>query len=57
MRDFLFNLLLLLGLVFFLYIIAPDMMKQVTQLFGGLGLLPIIIVLVLLSAIPKRRRK
>lgn len=57
MRDFLFNLFVLLvfGLVFFL--LFPDISKGILQVYNGLGILPIFLLMVVLAALPRRKRR
>lgn len=57
MRNFLFNLALLAVIAIVLYILAPDMMRQVLGIYDGLGILPLVIVMVLLAALPSRARR
>ena len=55
LKDFLINLAFLALIMIGLFIAAPDMMRQVVDLLGGLfG--PILILIVLVRALPKRRR-
>jgi hypothetical protein len=55
LKDFLRNLVILIGIGVVLYIIFPDMMKQVFQLYGMLfG--PIAILLVIVAALPRKKR-
>jgi hypothetical protein len=57
MKDFLFNLAILtvIGIVFFA--LFPDIMRQVLGLYDGPGILPVIVILVILAALPKRKRR
>jgi len=57
MRDFLRNLALLAGLAILLFIVAPDIMRQILGIYNGLGILPIVAVLILLAALPRRTRR
>lgn len=57
MKDFLRNLGILLVLAIIVFALFPDIMSQVFGLFGGLGILPVFIIMVVLSAIPKKRRR
>ena len=55
-KDFLRNLGLLIIIGVVLYFIAPKMMSQVIQLYGALfG--PVAILLVIVFALPRRRRR
>ena len=55
LKDLLRNLAFLIAIGIVLYIIAPDMMKQVFQLYGMLfG--PIAILLVIVAAVPRKKR-
>jgi hypothetical protein len=55
LKGFLRNLgvLLIIGLV--LFVLFPDMMKQVFQLYGEL-LGPVAIIVVIVAAIPRKKR-
>jgi tetratricopeptide (TPR) repeat protein len=54
LKDLLRNLAILIAIGIVLYIIAPDMMKQVFQLYGMLfG--PIAILLVIVAALPRKK--
>jgi hypothetical protein len=57
MRDFLLNLagLVLIGLVLFL--LFPDISKGILQVYNGLGILPIFLLMVVLAALPRRKRR
>ena len=55
-RVFLRNFAVLCGLMLLLFIIMPDMMKQIFSLYNGLGILPIFIIMLIISAMPKRKR-
>jgi len=57
MGNFLRNLALLAVLGAILFIVAPDMMRQVLGLYNGLRILPIFILLVILAALPRRNRR
>lgn len=57
MKDFLRNLGILLVLVIIVFALFPDIMSQVFGLFNGLGILPFFIIMVVLSALPKKRRR
>ena len=57
MRSFLQNLALLAGLVLLLFIVFPDIMKQVIGIYNGLGILPIVILAIILAALPRKRRR
>ena len=57
MGNFLRNLALLIVLGIILFVVAPSMMKQVVGVYNGLGILPIIIILVVLAALPRRNRR
>jgi hypothetical protein len=57
MRNFLINLTILVVIAIVLFIMFPDIMRQVVGLYNGLGILPIIILLVILSALPRRKRR
>lgn len=55
LKDFLRNLAILVIIGIFLLIAAPDMMRQVFELLGALfG--PILILLVVVAALPRKRR-
>jgi len=55
LKGFLRNLgaLLIIGLVFF--VLFPDIMKQVFQLYGAL-LGPFIVLILIAAALPRKRR-
>jgi hypothetical protein len=57
MRNFLINLALLglIGVV--LYFIAPDMMREILGVYNGLGIIPVMMILVILAALPRKRRR
>jgi hypothetical protein len=62
MRNFLRNLALLAILAIALFLVAPDTVKGVLGIYNGLGLLPIVAIMVILAALPRkplgrRRRK
>ncbi len=57
MKAFLFNLALLAALCIFLYVINPGLMKQVFELYNGLGILGLFILMVLISALPRSPRR
>ena len=56
MGNFLRNLAFLVGVGVVLFIVAPDAMKGVFQVYNGLGILPIFILLVVIAALPSRKR-
>jgi hypothetical protein len=56
MRNFLRNLALLAVLAIALFLVAPDTMKGVLRIYNGLGLLPIIAILVIPAALPRKSR-
>jgi len=55
--DFLFNLAILAVISIVLFALFPDIMRQVLGLYDGLGILPVMVILVILAALPKRRRR
>jgi asparagine N-glycosylation enzyme membrane subunit Stt3 len=57
MKDFLRNLgiLIIIGVVFF--VLFPEIMRGILGLYDGLGILPIFILLIIVSALPKRKRR
>ncbi len=57
MGNFLRNQALLAVLVVILFIVVPDIMKQVFGLYNGLGILPIFIILVIIAALPRKDRQ
>ncbi len=57
MRDFLRNLAILAVIFIGFMILFPDMINQVSGLMGGLGILPFFIIMVIISAIPRRKRR
>jgi len=55
LKDLLRNLAILVGLLIVIFMISPDIMRQVFELFGGLfG--PLAIVALIVFALPRRRR-
>jgi len=55
LKKLLINLIFLVGLGVFLFIMYPDIMKQVFELYGALfG--PIAILFVIVAALPRKRR-
>jgi hypothetical protein len=57
MKDFLFNLAVLTVIGIVLFVLFPDIMRQVLGLYDGLGILPVMVILVILAALPKRKRR
>jgi hypothetical protein len=57
MRNFLINLAILAVIAIALFVMFPDILRQVVGLYDGLGILPIVILLVILSALPRRKRR
>ena len=57
MRSFLQNLAFLAVLLLFLFIVFPDLMKQVFGIYNGLGILPIVILVIIVAALPRKRRR
>ncbi len=57
MRGFLRNLAILVGIFIVFMILFPSVMNQVGDLMGGLGILPFFIIMVIVSALPKRKRR
>ena len=57
MRSFFQNLALLVALLILVFIVAPDTMKQVIGIYNGLGILPIVILLIIMRALPRKRRR
>jgi asparagine N-glycosylation enzyme membrane subunit Stt3 len=57
MKDFLRNLgiLIIIGVVFF--VLFPEIMRGILGLYDGLGILPIFILLIIVSALPRRKRR
>ena len=56
LKGFLRNLGLLLIIGMILFILFPDMMKQIFQLYGAL-LGPIAIIVVIVAALPRKKRR
>jgi hypothetical protein len=55
LKDFLRNLGLLLVIGLILYVLFPYMMRQVFQLYGALfG--PVVILIIIVAALPRKRR-
>lgn len=57
MLNFVRNLALLGFLGIILFSAAPDVMRQVVGIFGGLGILPVVFILVLMAALPRKGRR
>ena len=57
MLNFLINLALLAILAFAMFLFFPDIMKGVLGLYNGLGILPAVVVLVILAALPRKSRR
>jgi hypothetical protein len=57
MRDFLFNLTILAVLGLAIFIAFPSVMKQIFGVYQGLGILPIFIIAVIISALPRRSKR
>jgi len=57
LKGFLTNLLIIAAIGVVLFIVAPDMMKQVFQLYGGLFGPIVIVLLIIVAALPRRRRR
>jgi uncharacterized membrane protein (DUF106 family) len=56
LKQLMINLALLVGLGIFLYVLYPDMMKGVFDVYGQLfG--PVAVVMLLVFALPKRKGK
>ena len=57
MKNFLINLGILIGLGLIIFILYPDIVKQIFGLYNGLGILPVFILMVILAALPRRKRR
>jgi hypothetical protein len=57
MKTFIRNLAILNGFIILLFILFPDIMKGVGMVYNGLGILPIVILLIIITAIPMRSRR
>lgn len=57
MREFIRNLALLAVIAIALMVIFPDTVQQILGVYNGLGILPVIIILVILAAIPRRSQR
>lgn len=57
LKNLLINIGILLAIGVVLYLVAPDVMRQVFQLFKGIYGPAIIILLVVVAALPRRRRR
>jgi len=55
LKSFLINLGLLLIIGLILFILYPDMIKQIIQLYGAL-LGPVAIIVVIVAALPRKKR-
>lgn len=56
MKDFLFNLAVLIGFAIVFVIAFPSITRGVLQVYNGLGILPIFIIMVILAALPRKSR-
>lgn len=56
MRRFLINLAVLLLIVVALFMMFPSQIRQVIEIYGGLGILPFFIIILIIAALPRRRR-
>lgn len=55
-KDFLRNLLILIGIGIILYLISPSIMGDIFRLYGAIfG--PIAIILLIVAALPRKRRR
>ena len=57
MKNFLINLGILLGLGLIIFILFPDIVKQIFGLYNGLGILPVFILMVIFAALPRKKRR
>ncbi len=57
LRNFLWNLGLLLGIGVVLFLIYPDMMRQIFQLYGAFLGPGLVILIVVVAALPRRSRR
>jgi cbb3-type cytochrome oxidase subunit 3 len=57
MKAFITNLIVLVIIGVVLFVLFPDIMRGILGLYDGLGILPIFILLVIVSALPKRKRR
>jgi hypothetical protein len=57
MKNFLINLGILIGLGIIIFILYPDIVKQIFGLYNGLGILPVFILMVIFAAPPRRKRR
>ena len=57
MKNFLINLGVLLGLGLIIFILFPDIVKQIFGIYNGLGILPMFILMVILAALPRRKKR
>jgi hypothetical protein len=55
--DLLLNLAILAVIGIVLFALFPDIMRQVLGLYDGLGILPVMVILFILAALPKRKRR
>jgi len=55
MAGFVRNLILLVVIVAAVFMLFPQTMRDVVGVFGGIGILPVFVLLLVLSAIPRRR--
>ena len=57
MKNFLINLGILFGLGLIIFILFPDIVKQIFGLYNGLGILPVFILMVILRRAATKKKK
>jgi hypothetical protein len=57
MKAFLTNLIVLVIIGIVLFVLFPEIVRGILGLYDGLGILPIFILLIIVSALPKRKRR
>lgn len=57
MKDFFRNLVILALLAIVVFLVFPDIMREILGLFNGLGILALFVLMVFLSALPRKSRR
>jgi len=56
-RDFIRNLILLAFIALIIFLMFPQMMSRVASIYGGLGILVPFILLIVLLALPAKKKR
>jgi len=57
MKDFFRNLVILALVAIVVFLVFPDLMRQIFGLFNGLGILAFFVLMVIMSALPRKSRR